>query len=93
MLPEVTSDSLLRVTQQTLEEAAFVFTEPQEEALPLSGRCLEVKLGFEAQSPGTLVLRAPWDFANTLAANLLGAEPEDQASGQRRGRQSASYST
>jgi hypothetical protein len=82
MVPENAKESLLQVVQHTLEEAAFVFTEPQETKVNMPGRCVQASLGFSGLAEGKLVIRAPRSFANLLAANLLGADPEDEATGQ-----------
>jgi hypothetical protein len=63
-----------------LEEAAFVFTEPEERPRPFAGRVLEARIGYRGPAPAELALRADAALAATVAANLLGEdEGEDTA--------------
>ncbi len=71
---------LAQVTARTLEEAAFVFLEPADPAPPWGDEpVVESRISFSGASSGELQLRASGRLATSLAANLLGLEPEDAA--------------
>jgi CheY-specific phosphatase CheX len=81
MVPERVHEKLQKAVQKTLEEVAFIFTEPCENPEPISGQCVEATIAFFGKVPGRLVFRAPRHFAELLAANILGLEPEDATAG------------
>jgi hypothetical protein len=74
---EIAPDRLAELLARTLEEAAFVFTEPADPAPPFDAPVLEARLDFEGPSRGELAMTVTPAFARGLAANLLGLEPGD----------------
>jgi hypothetical protein len=74
---EIAPDRLAELVSRTLEDAAFVFTEPADPTLPFEAPVLEARLDFEGPSRGELALTATPALARGLAANLLGLEPGD----------------
>jgi hypothetical protein len=66
----------------TLEEAAFVFAEPEERPSPFAGRTLEARIGYRGPSAADLALVADATLAATLAANLLGEEEGEATAGR-----------
>ncbi|HEY7726017.1 MAG TPA: chemotaxis protein CheX, partial [Anaeromyxobacteraceae bacterium] len=73
-MAEATPALLAETLGATLEEAAFVFTQPEESPPPFAARVLEARIGFSGPSAGELRLVADPSLARTLAANLLGEE-------------------
>ena len=62
-----------------LQAQAFMFSEPgliEDCEMPEEG-AVEVAIGFSGPASGTLELLCGLDFSRELAANSLGAEPED----------------
>lgn len=76
---EPTATLLARAAGQSLEEAAFVLTEPVEEPPEWDGPVDVVELGFTGPASGRLLMAAPRRFGCELASNLLGVDPEDAA--------------
>ncbi len=70
-------ETLAEVASGTLEEAAFIFTEPGEPTPDWDTETAIVKISFEGTERGTLWLVSSARFAVELAANLLGLEPDD----------------
>ncbi len=81
-MSEPSPELLAETLGSTLEEAAFVFTEPREGPLPFAGEILEARIAYRGPSSGELRLVADAGLAATLAANLLG-EDEGEASPER----------
>jgi len=73
-----TSELLVESLGEMLEEAAFIFTEPQEAPPAFPGKALEARIGYQGPHTGELRLVVDARLAGTLAANLLG-EDEDAA--------------
>jgi hypothetical protein len=74
MTAEPSAELLADTLGRTLEEAAFVFAEPDEAGAPLDEALLEARLAYVGPHEGELSLSAPRSFAATLAANLLGED-------------------
>lgn len=81
-MSEPTSELLAETLAGTLEEAAFVFVEPQETPPAFPAKVLEARIGYAGPSSGELTLVADATLAATLAANLLGEE-EGEATASR----------
>lgn len=62
---------------EVLQEAAFVFAEPMEEATTDHSSKLVAKLDFTGPSSGQMFLTCSRNLATDFAANLLGIEPDD----------------
>jgi hypothetical protein len=74
MPAEPSAELLAGTLARTLEEAAFVFAEPDEAGAPLGDALLEARLSYVGPHEGELALSAPRSLAATLAANLLGED-------------------
>jgi hypothetical protein len=74
---DLSPELLARIVGRTLEEAAFVFAETSQDAAPFEGTVIEARMGYSGPSTGEIRLAAAPAFAATLAANLLGTEPDD----------------
>lgn len=74
---EPSAQTLAEVLGKTLEDAAFVFAEAAESAPPFAEDVVEARLGYSGPAEGEIRLAAGVAFADTLAANLLGADPGD----------------
>jgi len=72
-----TAELLAESLGEMLEEAAFLFTEPQAEPPPFRGKALEARIGYQGPHSGELRLVADAALAATLAANLLGEDEGD----------------
>lgn len=81
MTAQISADELAQVVAQTLEEAAFVFTEPGGPSTATAPALLECELAFTGPQTGRLLLIVPEAFDRELAASLLGEE-EEEASAQ-----------
>ncbi len=78
MPEEMKSVLFQQVVMETLEEAAFVFTEPSEGNLPWSeDKVLEARLDYGGEATGTLMMAATTDSLMEIASNLLGVEPDE----------------
>ena len=77
-----TAEGLAETLARTLEEAAFIFTEPQSKPPPFRGEVLEARIAYRGPHAAELRLTADAGLASTLAANLLGEE-EGEASAVR----------
>jgi len=75
---EIAPERLAELVARTLEDAAFVFTEPADPSAPLEAPALQARLDFEGPSRGELSLTTTPAVARSLAANLLGLEPGDR---------------
>ncbi len=80
---EPSREVLGEVVGRVLEEAAFVFTEAVDEAPPFEGPVIEARLRYGDEGEGEIRLAAEPRFAATLAANLLGSEPDDPEAAER----------
>ncbi len=86
METEKKQDVLLRTVMETLEEAAFIFTEPTEGTPPewTEDTVLHAELPFGGDSAGTLMIASSSEPTVELAANLLGIEPSDEDAQEKR---------
>ncbi|HVP37986.1 MAG TPA: chemotaxis protein CheX [Candidatus Saccharimonadales bacterium] len=75
MPPEISRELLARVVGQTLEEAAFVFTEATDAPPSYPGVVLEARMQYAGPGRGEVRLAASPEVAVDLAANLLGEDP------------------
>lgn len=78
-MTEPNSELLVETLCETLEEAAFVFAEPDPAPLPFTGKILEARIRYEGPQAGELQLLAGRELATTVAANLLGEEEGEAA--------------
>jgi len=74
---------LATLAGQTLEEAAFVFSEPDDDAPLWPGEVVEIAIPFTGRLAGRMVLAPSPDFGVPHAANLLGVELEDAGVAQK----------
>ncbi len=70
-------DEQLIVISQMLEEAAFVFIEPIPTAPLETAEIVFAKLTFAGPESGFITMGVSEEFATTLAASLLGVDPDD----------------
>ncbi|MCP4601419.1 MAG: chemotaxis protein CheX [Proteobacteria bacterium] len=79
MSAELNLDTLMKTTIETLEETAFIFTEPVDDAPPpwAEEKVFEARLEFSGDFSGTLMIAATSEPITELTANLLGTEPDD----------------
>jgi hypothetical protein len=80
MSAEPSVEVLAGVIGRTLEDAAFVFTEPSASPPPFAGSVVVASMEFSGSSgpPGwEFRLAASAELAESLAVNLLGEDPED----------------
>jgi hypothetical protein len=75
---EIAPERLAEMVARTLEDAAFVFTEPADPSATFGAPVLEARLEFEGPTRGELALTTTRAVARGLAANLLGLEPGDR---------------
>jgi len=66
---------LTRAAIQTLEDVAFLFSEPVQDVPRWGEELIEARLDFKGGAEGHLRLMAGRGFADRLAASLLGLEP------------------
>ncbi len=73
-------DVLRRTVMDTLEDAAFIFTEPADDAPPewTEDTILRAELPFSGEAAGSLIIGSSSEPTVELAANLLGIEPDDE---------------
>lgn len=79
MHEEMSADLLQEVAGQILEDAAFIFTEPNEEIeWGDSDTILSATVPYSCDIAGDIIVSASGAFARSLAANLLGLDPDDE---------------
>ncbi len=79
MIADLTSEILAEVAGQTLEEAAFVFAEPEDMPQPWASDIVVTELEFSRpDESGKLILAVSINFASEVSANLLGIDAEDE---------------
>ena len=83
MSVELESQLLAEVVGQTLEDATFTFTEVTGNAAPFDGDVIEARLGYDGPASGEIRLASGTAFADALAANLLGVEPDSAEAASR----------
>jgi len=76
---------LSELTCQVLMEAAFVMAEPTPAAPALEGKLLAARIAFTGPCRGRVTLTTTARLAITLAANLLGVDPDDDEAADRGG--------
>jgi hypothetical protein len=85
MRAEIVPETLADLVASTLEDAAFVFAEPVEPAPAFPSPVLEARLDFGGADGGELAIVATVPLSRSLAANLLGLEPDEPETRQRAG--------
>lgn len=85
MSVELSTNLVSEITARTLMEAAFIMAEPLLEAPPLRGDLLSARISFSASRSGKITIIMGRQLATTLAANLLGLEPDDEEASSRGG--------
>lgn len=69
---------LYRVTEEVLEQLAFIFSFPEEDRPPMEGADLiAARVAFSGPFNGALHLRVSPAIGPELTGNMLGVEPED----------------
>ncbi len=75
---EVTNDMLIESLSEALETTAFMMPLPPEEELPAPSQGVLVRIKFNGPVSGTVELWAGSEFAQMMAANMMGLEPDDE---------------
>lgn len=75
---KVTNDILIEALTEALETTAFMIPLPPEEDLPSPAQGVLVRIDFSGPFSGTIELWAGSKFAQMMAANVMGLEPEDE---------------
>lgn len=73
-----TTVTLKTVFSDVLANLAFMFTDDTDATPPAGSGWLETTIGYHGPATGMLRFHCTRDFAVALAANLLGASPEDE---------------
>lgn len=69
---------LMQLISDTLEETAFVFTEPADEPPPpFEGEPIRAEIPVSGSARGRLALTTCLEQGRLLAANFLGVDPDD----------------
>jgi hypothetical protein len=76
-LPEATSELLVDILGQVLQDAAFMFVEPAQEPVGWDARVYAATIAFESVRGGLLRLTAALPAGVELAANMLGTDATD----------------
>lgn len=76
-MPEVMKNVLIEALTEALETTAFMMPLPLEDELPSPTQGVLVKIDFVGPVSGSIELWAGSEFAQMLAANVLGIEPDD----------------
>jgi hypothetical protein len=74
---------LAQTIAQILEDAAFIFVEPTDMVAPDEAPLVVARVEVFGMAPASLVLAVPPSMGVEIAANLLGAEPDDPDAGAR----------
>ncbi len=69
--------TLATIFSEVLANLAFMFNDEDPAEPPPGGVWFETTVGYSGPAAGTLRLRCTRDFSTRLAANLLGADPND----------------
>jgi CheY-specific phosphatase CheX len=83
MSSSVTVDVLAEVAGRVLEDTAFVFTDRAPDPASWSEAAVAAEIGYAGPEQGEIRMVASPALAARLAANMLGAEPEDAESVER----------
>jgi chemotaxis protein CheY-P-specific phosphatase CheC len=74
---KVTNDMLIESLTEALETTAFMMPLPPEDELPTPTQGVLVRIDFNGPVNGTIELWAGMEFAQMMAANIMGLEPDD----------------
>ena len=77
-MPKVMKHLLIEALTEALETAAFMMPLPPEEDLPSPSQGVLVCIDFTGSANGKIELWASNEFAQMMAANIMGIEPEDE---------------
>lgn len=81
---EAVQRALYRVTEEVLEQLAFIFSFPEEDRPPIRGpEAIGARVSFDGPFAGALHLRVSRDIGPELAGNMLGVEAEETTPEQR----------
>ncbi len=83
-MSKTTLPTLPKIFSDVLGELAFVFPSEPDEDTPKPRYTLQARIAYSGAKSGMLRLRCDGRFASTIAANLLGLDPEDSAAEQAR---------
>ncbi|MEM1424719.1 MAG: chemotaxis protein CheX [Planctomycetota bacterium] len=76
-MPEITADSLARLTTHALERTAFMLVDPADSADPAQ-LTRHARIGYTGDAgAGDVFISASEGFALELASSLLGCEPDE----------------
>lgn len=78
------NDILFQVAEQTLENLAFIFSFPEEDAPPADEPHLALGVSFAGPFAGRLVMKIATGVLPELAANMLGLEEEETSPEEQR---------
>ena len=78
MIKMLQPELLYETLSDVLEDAVFIFTETADETLGWNNGILKSSIHYQGQEEGTLSLAVGVDMARSIAANLLGIEPDDE---------------
>jgi chemotaxis protein CheY-P-specific phosphatase CheC len=76
-MPQQKAPTLLTIFSEVLADLAFMFTDDVDPEPTPGEQWLEVSISYDGEATGTLYFRCPRSFSQTLAANLLGTDPND----------------
>ncbi|MFQ5474075.1 MAG: chemotaxis protein CheX [Dehalococcoidia bacterium] len=76
-MPDQMTTTLTEVFSEVLSDLAFLFTDEDAVETTEDDLWLETVIGYQGSQSGALRLRCTRRFSILLAANLLGADPED----------------
>lgn len=77
MQPEIGASALAESAARVLEDAAFLFTEPVDQAPPPDGEMVSARIRFQGPCSGFLQINTPVEGCTLIAANMLGVDPDD----------------
>lgn len=76
------TQTLTTIFSEVLANLAFMFTDEGDFVFSPDDQWLETVIAYNGPKTGTLKLNCAREFSNTLAANLLGLNPEEQTEDQ-----------
>lgn len=76
-MAQTQTTKLKEIFSEVLADLAFMFTDDEDADLAPGEVWLETSISYEGPNKGTLHFRCAREFTLTLAANLLGVDPED----------------
>ena len=77
-MQEQQSATLRTIFSEVLANLAFMFDDDELAEVTSGEQWLETEISYEGPSRGALRLRCTREFAQLLAGNLLGIDPQDQ---------------